>query len=78
MRHLLGQSSVEVCPSLPAAARLAVWTPDGQPVEGIHHASAPGIAVAFTRVFAVGVEHGARRRFAQAALGRWIGKWARA
>jgi len=47
MRHLLGESSVEVCPSLPAEARLAVWTPDGQAVDGIHHASAPGIAVAF-------------------------------
>jgi hypothetical protein len=47
MRHLLGESSVEVCPSLPAEARLAVWTPGGQAVDGIHHASASGIAVAF-------------------------------
>ena len=47
MRHLLGESSVEVCPSLPVEARLAVWTPDGQAVDGIHHASAPGITVAF-------------------------------
>ncbi|MEX2220461.1 MAG: hypothetical protein WEG40_01570 [Candidatus Rokuibacteriota bacterium] len=46
MRHLLGPSSVEACASL-TEARLAVWTPDGRVVDGIHHASAPGIAVAF-------------------------------
>ena len=46
-RRLLGEASVEVCPSLPPEARLAVWTPDGRPVDGTHHASVPGIAVAF-------------------------------
>lgn len=48
MRLLLGESSVEVCPALPAEARLAVWTPSsGEAVAGIHHTSAPGIAVVF-------------------------------
>jgi hypothetical protein len=48
MRLLLGESSVEVCPSLPAEARLALWTPSGQAVDGVHYTAAPGVAVTFS------------------------------